>query len=66
MDTRRIERGGTHFSIEFTQQSLEMFELKRQIVTRKADETVQKSLIPILIMFVGILILIMVPIVSNL
>lgn len=64
--TQAIEKGGAHLSIELSQQSLEMFELKRQLVARKADEAAQKSLIPLFIMFVGILALIMAPIMSNL
>lgn len=60
-----LEKGGAHLSAELSQQALEMFELKRQIVTRKADEAAQKTLIPIVIMFIGILMLIMIPILYN-
>ncbi len=63
--TQAIEKGGAHLSIELSQQSLEMFELKRQLVARKADEAAQKSLIPILIMFIGILAMVIVPIMSS-
>lgn len=63
--TQAIEKGGAHLAIELSQQSLEMFELKRQLVTRKAGEAAQKSLIPILIMFIGILVMVIVPIMSS-
>lgn len=61
-----IEKGGPHLSLELSQQAMEMFELKRQLVARKADAAAQKSLIPLFIMFVGILALVVIPIVSNL
>ncbi len=64
--TQAIEKGGNHLSLELSQQAIEMFELKRQMVARKADGAAQKSLVPLFIMFVGILVLIMVPIMSNL
>jgi tight adherence protein C len=61
-----IEKGGAHLSVELSQQALEMFELKRQIVRRKTDEASQKLLIPLMIMFIGILALVLIPIMTNL
>lgn len=48
------------------QQSKEVWELKKQIVRREGAKAASKLLIPICIMFVGILVMIIVPIFTNL
>ena len=48
------------------QQSREMWDVKRQRVRQEGEKAASKILIPILIMFVGILIMIIVPIFANL
>lgn len=60
-----VDKGGAQLTSELMQQSEEMWEFKRQLVLRKADANAQKLLVPLLIMFVGILILVIVPIVSG-
>lgn len=60
-----IEKDGSRLSAELAQLSGEMLELKRQYVFRRADASATKLLVPMFIMFVGILILIAGPILSN-
>lgn len=60
-----IDKGGTHLAYELAQLSLEMVELKRQYVTRRADAASTKLLLPLFVMFAGVLLLVMAPILIN-
>lgn len=60
-----IDKGGSQLASELTQLSREMVELKRQYVFRKTDAATTKLLAPMFIMFVGVLILVAVPILMN-
>lgn len=61
-----IAQGNSELSASLTQQSKEVWEMKRQLVHRKGELANNKLLIPMCISFIGILIMIMVPIFSNL
>ena len=60
-----IDKGGSQLASELTQLSKEMIELKRQYVFRKTDAAATKLLAPMFVMFLGVLILIAVPILIN-
>ena len=60
-----VSQGNRDLSGMLTQQSKEVWEMKRQIVRRKGELANNKLLIPICLTFVGILIMIIVPIFSN-
>lgn len=60
-----MEKGNKELSQNLMQQSNELWELKKQIVKRKGETAASKLLLPMIIMFVGILIMIIVPIFSN-
>lgn len=61
-----ISQGNSELAASLTQQSKEVWEMKRQLVRRKGELANNKLLIPMCVSFVGILIMIMVPIFSNL
>ena len=61
-----ISKGNKELSMMLTKQSSEVWELKRQIVRRKGEQAQSKLLVPMIFMFVGIIIMIMIPIFSNL
>lgn len=61
-----IAQGNSELSASLTQQSKEVWEMKRQFVRRKGELANNKLLIPMCVSFIGILIMIMVPIFSNL
>ena len=61
-----ISKGNKELSVMLTKQSSEVWELKRQIVKRKGEQAQSKLLVPMILMFVGIIIMIMIPIFSNL
>ncbi|MBQ9975811.1 MAG: type II secretion system F family protein [Clostridia bacterium] len=67
--TSTIVQGMTKGSSELVdmlqQQSKEVWQLKKQLVRRAGEKAASKLLIPICIMFVGILIVIIVPIFAN-
>lgn len=60
-----VNEGNRNLAGMLTMQSKEVWELKRQIVRRKGELANNKLLIPICLTFVGILIMIMVPIFAN-
>ncbi len=68
--TSTIIQGMTKGSSELTAmlqaQSKEVWQLKKQLVRREGEKAASKLLIPICIMFVGILIMVIVPIFTNL
>lgn len=61
-----ISQGNAELSASLTQQSKEVWEMKRQLVRRKGELANNKLLIPMCVSFIGILIMIMVPIFANL
>lgn len=61
-----LSKGNRELSMMLTKQSSEVWELKRQLVKRKGEQAQSKLLVPMILMFVGILVMIMIPIFSNL
>lgn len=61
-----ISLGNKELAAFLTQQSKETWEMKRQIVRRKGELANSKLLIPMCVTFIGILIMIMIPIFANL
>lgn len=61
-----ITKGNSELTAMLQEQSKEVWQLKKQIVRREGEKAGSKLLIPICIMFVGILIMILVPIFTNL
>lgn len=61
-----MTKGNKELSNMMQQQSKEVWSLKKQLVRRAGEKAASKLLIPICIMFVGILIMILVPIFTNL
>lgn len=59
-------KGNKELTFMLQQQSKEVWELKKQIIKREGEKSASKLMIPIVIMFFGILIMIIVPILSNL
>lgn len=59
-------KGNRELSQMLTQQSVEVWELKKQLVKRKGELADSKLLLPMCLTFVGILIMVIVPIFSNL
>lgn len=60
-----ISRGNRELSDGLQQQSAELWTLKQQLVKRQAEKANSKLLIPMCLMFIGVLIMIIVPIFSN-
>lgn len=61
-----MEKGSGELSIMLTEQSKEVWQMKKQIVRREGEKASSKLLFPLCIMFIGILIMILVPIFTNL
>ena len=61
-----ILRGNRELSQMLTQQSAEVWELKKQMVKRKGELADSKLLLPMCLTFAGILIMVVIPIFSNL
>lgn len=61
-----MTKGNSELVMMLQQQSKEVWELKKQLVRREGEKAASKLLIPICIMFVGILIMILIPIFTNL
>lgn len=61
-----IKQGNRELADMLTQQSGEVWELKKQLVRRKGEAANSKLLIPMCVTFIGILIMIMIPIFTNL
>lgn len=61
-----IVKGNSEMIAMLQEQSKEVWAQKKQIVTRQGEKAASKLLIPILIMFIGILIMVIVPIFTNL
>lgn len=60
-----ITKGNNELSMMLQQQSKEVWSLKKQIVRRDAEKAADKLLLPLCVMFIGIIIMIIVPIFSN-
>lgn len=61
-----LEKGNKDLSFSLKNQSDELWEVKKQTVLQQGDLAASKLLIPIMVMFVGILIMVMGPIMTNL
>ena len=60
------KKGNRELAMVMTRQSKEVWELKRQLVRRQGEMANNKLMIPIFLTFIGILIMVIVPIFSNL
>ncbi len=61
-----MTKGNKELTSMLQEQSKEVWQLKKQLVRREGEKAASKLLIPICIMFVGILIMILIPIFTNL
>ncbi len=61
-----MTKGSRDLTLALQEQSHEVWQLKKQLVRREGERAAAKLLIPISVMFIGILILVIVPILSNL
>lgn len=61
-----LEKGNQDLAFSLKNQSDELWEVKKQNVLQQGDLAASKLLIPIMVMFVGILIMVMGPIMTNL
>lgn len=61
-----MTKGNRELSSMLQEQSREVWQLKKQLVRREGEKAASKLLIPICVMFVGILVMIIIPIFTNL
>ena len=61
-----ISKGNSELVAMLQEQSKEVWSLKKQHVRRQGEKAASKLMIPLMIMFVGILIMVIVPIFANL
>ncbi|MDD4492770.1 MAG: type II secretion system F family protein [Eubacteriales bacterium] len=61
-----ITKGNSELAAMLQEQSKEVWQNKKQLVRREGEKAASKLLIPICIMFIGILVMILVPIFTNL
>ena len=61
-----MTKGNRDLSAMLQEQSKEVWQMKKQMVRREGEKAASKLLIPICIMFLGVLIMILVPIFTNL
>lgn len=61
-----LVKGNSEFSAMITEQSAEMWKIKQHTVKRQGEKAASKLLIPIMLMFLGIMVMIIVPIFANL
>lgn len=61
-----VTKGNSELAAMLQDQSKEVWQLKKQLVRREGEKAASKLLVPICIMFLGILIMILVPIFTNL
>lgn len=61
-----LDKGSSDLAYTLREQSDEMWELKQQKLLQEGEKASGKLLIPIMVMFIGILIMIMMPIMANL
>lgn len=60
-----LTKGNSELAAMLQDQSKEVWQMKKQLVRREGEKAASKLLIPICIMFLGILIMILVPIFTN-
>lgn len=60
-----LSKGNAELSLMMQQQSSELWHTKQQLVKRQAEEAASKLLLPMAVMFVGVLIMIIVPLFTN-
>ena len=60
-----LEKGNKDLAFSLKNQSDELWEMKKQLVLQQGDLAASKLLIPIMVMFIGILIIVMGPIMTN-
>lgn len=60
-----IEKGNSELTRMLEEQSAEVWNLKKQNVRRQGEKAASKLMIPMMMMFVGILIMVIVPIFAN-
>lgn len=63
--TQGIQKGNSELSKSLQEQSREVWEQRKQLVKRRGEKAANKLMIPIYLMFIGILIMIIVPIFAN-
>lgn len=61
-----VTKGNSELTLMLQEQSKEVWQLKKQLVRREGEKAASKLMIPICIMFVGILVMILIPIFTNL
>ncbi|MCR5477243.1 MAG: type II secretion system F family protein [Lachnospiraceae bacterium] len=61
-----VTKGNSELTAMMQEQSSEVWQMKKQLVRREGEKAASKLMIPIMIMFAGILIMIIVPIFTNL
>lgn len=59
------KKGNRELALSMTRQSKEVWELKRQLIRRQGEMANNKLMIPIFLTFIGILIMVIVPVFSN-
>jgi len=61
-----ITKGNSELSFMLQNQSKEVWSLRRQLIRRQGEKASSKLMVPIMIMFVGILVMVLIPIFANL
>lgn len=61
-----ITKGNSELAIMLQNQSKEVWNLRRQLIRRQGEKASSKLMLPIMVMFVGILIMVLIPIFANL
>ncbi len=60
-----IQKGNKELSKNLQEQSAEVWEAKKQLVKRKGEKAANRLVIPVFIMFIGIIIMVIIPIFAN-
>lgn len=63
--TQGVTKGNAELIMMLQQQSKEVWQMKQSVVRHKAEKAASQLMIPIFLMFIGILIMILVPIFGN-
>lgn len=63
--TQNLQKGSSELTTSLKYMTAESWEEKKHYVKRKGELASQKLLIPVMIMFIGVLIMVLVPIVTN-
>ncbi len=61
-----IQKGNRELAKNLQEQSAEVWEQRKQLVKRKGEKAANRLVIPVFIMFIGIIIMIIIPIFANL